>query len=47
MKFEVFLFFFAVPPNLFSGLHIPDPTSGPHINTFGRNIVYRIPSARL
>lgn len=37
----------AVPPNLFSALHIPDPISGHHINTFGRNILDRFPATRL
>lgn len=41
------VFFFAVPPNLFSGLHIPDPIYGSHFHTFGRNIQVQSPASLL
>ena len=42
--FGILIFYLAVPPNLFLGLHVQDPISGLHINTFDRSILYKYPS---
>lgn len=46
LLFGIYCFdlFMAVPRNLFFGLHVPDPISGLHINTFERNILCKYPS---
>lgn len=41
------VYILAVPRNLFYELQIPNPISGPHINTFGCNNQYRFPGAPL